>query len=113
MRASRYGAIAALLLLLACEQVQEHVVLSPAGAQVEFAAETPSDSVYTMIGPVTGQAAGKNIQEAEVSARNDTRNKAAAMGATLVVIDEDNGSLVRFQDMQEVTIKGRAFKMTP
>jgi hypothetical protein len=96
--------------LAACEKVQENVVLSPQGEQVEFAMETPSDSSYAMVGAVEGTAAGATVDDAEQSARNDVRNKAAALGASLVVVDEDDGAGMPYQDKTKVTIKGRAFK---
>jgi hypothetical protein len=100
----------AVLGLAACEKVQENVVLSPQGEQVEFAMETPSETVYTMLGQVTGEAAGATIEDAEASARNDARNQAAKLGATLIVIDQDDGSGMTYQDKKKVTIKARAFK---
>jgi hypothetical protein len=96
--------------LAACEKVQENVALAPAAQSVEFAMDTPSENLYTLAGTVNGVAAGKNIQEAELSARNDAKNQAAAMGATLVVIDEDTGAVLLYQDKPKVTIRGRAFK---
>lgn len=105
------AASAALALSLAgCPKVAENVPLSPQGEQVEFAMETPSENLYAYAGDVVGEAAGKNVEEAEQSARNDVRNKAAAMGATLVVIDEDTGGMMLYTDKTKVTLRGRAFK---
>jgi hypothetical protein len=102
--------VLSLAALAACEKVQENVVLSPQGEQVEFAMETPSDTVYAMVGQVNAEGAGATIDDAETSARNDVRNKAAALGATLVVIDEDFGSDILYQNKKKVSIAGRAFK---
>ena len=104
------AALTSLAALVACDKVQENVVLSPKAHAVEFAMDTPSENVYILVGSVTGEAAGTTIEEAESSARNDLRNKAAAIGASLVVIDEDDGAMLLYQDKSKITIKGRAFK---
>src|SRR5258708_13149719 len=77
---------------LSCaEQLPDHIALLPAAENVEFALEAPSPNAYQLIGPVTGAAAANDPDTAQAAARNDLRNKAAAMGASLVTIDEHLG----------------------
>ena len=63
----------------------------PAAENVEFAIEPPSPDTYKFIGKVTGVAAANDLETAQSAARNDLRNKAAALGASLVTIDENIG----------------------
>jgi hypothetical protein len=100
-----------LSLLCACAtQLPERVELQPAGEAVEFATEPPSPDSYKLVGEVTGEAAANDPEIAQQAAKNDIRNKAAAMGATLVTIDENTGSAVLLQDKTKVKITGRAYK---
>ena len=98
-------------LLCACtDQIPEHIELAPTGAEVEFVYEPPSPNAYTMVGTVRGVAAGADAEVAQEAARNDLRNKAAALGATLVTIDENLGEPVLLLGKTKVTLVGRAFK---
>ena len=98
-------------LLAACAStVPEHVELQPEGENVEFAYETPSADGYKMVGQVTGEAAGNDPDVAQEAAKNDLRNKAAALGATLVTIDQNLGEPMPLQDKTKVQLVGRAFK---
>jgi hypothetical protein len=100
----------AALAAVGCDAFPEHVVLLPTGEQVEIAMDTPNDDQYVLVGKIEAVAAGADVNEAEQSARNMLRNKAAAMGATLVTIDSDHGSVVMLQKKNKVEIVGRAFK---
>ena len=86
-------------------------MLSPQAETVEVAIDTPSENAYSLLGNVTAEAAGVTSDEAETSARNDLRNQAAAMGASLLVIDEDNDAMIPYANRQKVTITARAFKL--
>jgi hypothetical protein len=98
-------------LLVACAStVPEHVELQPQAENVEFAYETPSPDGYKMVGQVTGEAAGKDVDVAQEAAKNDLRNKAAALGATLVTIDQNLGEPMPLQDKTRVKLIGRAYK---
>jgi len=97
--------------LFACAgQLPEKVELEPQAENVEFAYETPSPTGYKFIGQVIGQAVSKDLETAQVSAKNDLRNKAAAMGAVLVTIDEDTGKAVLLANTTRVKLVGRAYK---
>jgi hypothetical protein len=97
--------------LLACAAtVPEKIELQPQAENVEFAYETPSPTAYKFIGEVTGVAASNDTEVAQASAKNDLRNKAAAMGAVLVTIDENTGEGMRFADKTKVKLVGRAYK---
>ena len=97
--------------LFACAgQLPEKVELEPQAENVEFAYETPSPTAYKFIGQVIGQAVSNDLETAQVSAKNDLRNKAAAMGAVLVHIDEDTGQAVLLQHTMRVKLVGRAYK---
>ena len=47
---------------------------------------------------------------AQQAAKNDLRNKAAALGASLVTIDEDTGEAIPLQAKTKVKLVGRAYK---
>jgi hypothetical protein len=97
--------------LFACaEQIPDHIELQPQAEQVEFAAEPPSANAYKLVGQVTGQGAANDPDTAQQAARNDLRNKAAAIGASLVTIDEDLGEPMPLQDKTKVKLVGRAYK---
>ena len=97
--------------LVSCaDQLPEHVQLQPAAEDVDFAMEPPSSSTFMLIGQVTGVAAANDPDVAQDAARNDLRNKAAALGASLVTIDEDVGQMLPLQDRTKVKLVGRAYK---
>ena len=82
----------------------------PPGADVEIATEPPSPNAYQFVGEVTGVAAAKDIAAAEEAARNDLRNKAAAIGGVVVTIDSDVGQAVLLLGKTRVKVVGRAYK---
>jgi hypothetical protein len=97
--------------LFACAgQLPEKVELDPQAENVEFAFETPSPTGYKFVGEVTGVAISDDLEAAQTSARNDLRNKAAALGAVLVHIDEDTGQAVLLAHKMKVKLVGRAYK---
>jgi hypothetical protein len=97
--------------LLACAgQIPQHVELQPQAENVEFAYEPPSSDAYTEVGRVKGEALGKDPDATLEQAKNDLRNKAAALGAALVTIDEDVGAPVPLTEETHVTLEGRAYK---
>jgi hypothetical protein len=99
------------LLLLACAgQIPQHVDLQPQAENVEFAYEPPSADAYKEVGHVKGEAVGKDADVVLEQAKNDLRNKAAALGAALVTIDENVGAPVPLTDETHVTLTGRAYK---
>jgi hypothetical protein len=100
--ASALGACAA--------QLPEHVELQPQGETVEFATEPPSANTYKLVGQVTGEAAANDPEVAVEAAKNDLRNKAAAIGASLVTIDLNLGEPMPLQDRTKVKVVGRAYK---
>jgi hypothetical protein len=98
-------------LMLACaEQLPEHVVLQPGAENVEIAVDAPSSNSYQLVGKVTGEAAANDLDSAQAAAKNDLRNKAAALGASLVTIDENTGEGIPLQDRTRVKLVGRAYK---
>jgi hypothetical protein len=98
-------------LLAACaEQLPDHVVLQPGGEDVEIAAEPPSTNGYQVVGEVEGRAESNDLDDAQQAARNDLRNRAAALGASLVTIDDDRGEPVLLMGRTRVTLTGRAYK---
>ena len=104
-------ALAAGAFFLACaDALPAHVDLVPAGANVEIAVEPPSRDGYFLVGTVTGLAAANDLDTAIQAARNDLRNKAAALGAVLVTIDENVGEAMPLQDKTRVKLVGRAYK---
>jgi hypothetical protein len=63
-----------------------------------------------MVGDVKGVAAGVDVEAATEAARNDLRNKAAALGATVVTIDQNIGEPILLLNKTKITLIGRAFK---
>jgi hypothetical protein len=107
----RRAVVFLLPVLVSCaEQLPEHVQLQPAAEDVDFAMEPPSSSTFMLIGQVTGVAAANDPDVAQDAARTDLRNKAAALGASLVTIDEDVGEMLPLQDRTRVKLVGRAYK---
>jgi hypothetical protein len=98
-------------LLMACaEALPDHVELKPEAETVEFAMEPPSPNGYKLVGKEIGLAASKDLEVAQEAAKNDLRNKAAALGASLVTIDEDLGEPMPLADKTKVKLVGRAYK---
>jgi len=98
-------------LLAACsQQLPEHVALQPQAENVDIAFEPPSPHAFTMVGQVTGEAIGEDPDAAQEAAKNDLRNKAAALGASLVTIDENTGEPVPLENKTKVKLVGRAYK---
>jgi hypothetical protein len=91
-------------------QLPEKVELDAKAENVEFAYEAPSPATYEFLGQVIGVGVSKDAEEAQESAKNDLRNKAAAMGAVLVTIDENTGEGVLLLDKTRVKLVGRAYK---
>jgi hypothetical protein len=107
----RRAVVFLLPVLLSCfEQLPDHVQLQPAAEDVDFAMEPPSAGSFMLIGQVTGVAAANDADAAQDAARNDLRNKAAALGASLVTIDENVGEMMPLQDKTKVKLVGRAYK---
>ena len=107
----RRAAVFLLAVLLSCfDQLPDHIALQPAAEEVDFAMEPPSSNNFMLIGKVTGVAAANDVDTAQEAARNDLRNKAAALGASLVTIDENVGEMMPLQDKTKVKLVGRAYK---
>ena len=104
------AAVAGLFFFACADELPSHVDLVPAGANVEIAVEPPSRDGYFLVGTVTGLAAANDLDTASQAARNDLRNKAAALGAVLVTIDENVGEALPLQDKTRVKLVGRAYK---
>ena len=104
-------AVLALPLLLACaDQIPDHVELQPQGEQVDIAYEPPTTAGYVEVGKVTGVAEGTDLEATHEAAKNDLRNKAAALGAVMVTIDQDLGEAVPLSYRTKVKLIGRAYK---
>ena len=98
-------------LLVACGAgIPDHVELQPGAQDVEIIHDKPSPNSYKEVGQVTGVAAGIDDDAAQTAAENDLRNKAAALGATLVTVDQNLGKAVLLSDKKEVRLIGRAYK---
>jgi hypothetical protein len=92
------------------EELPSHVELASGADNVEFAVEVPSKDGYRLVGTVKGIAAANDLDTATEAARNDLRNKAAALGATLVTIDQNIGEAMPLQNRTKVKLTGRAYK---
>jgi hypothetical protein len=92
------------------EELPEHIALQAAAENVEIAPDAPNSNAYKLLGEVTGVAASPDPEIAEQAAKNDLRNKAAALGASIVTVDEDVGGKMLLQDKTKVRVVGRAYK---
>jgi hypothetical protein len=107
----RWLPLFALPLALGCaSQLPDHVELQPQAESVDFAYEPPSPDSYKELGQVTAFGSDVDPDVALESAKNDLRNKAAAMGAVLVTIDENVGVPVPLSNKTKVKLVGRAYK---
>jgi hypothetical protein len=98
-------------LAMACAaQIPDHVELQPGAQDVEIVHDKPSPNAYKEVGQVTGIASGTDDEVAEAAAENDLRNKAAALGATLVTVEQNLGKAVLLSDKKEIKLVGRAYK---
>jgi hypothetical protein len=101
----------ALVLLAACAAgLPDHIELTPQAENVEFAYEPPGADGYQEVGKVTGIAQGTDTDATTEAAKNDLRNKAAALGATVVTIDQNVGEAVPLTNTLKVKLTGRAYK---
>lgn len=97
-----------LSVLGACAGTQQ-IALSPAGARVELVKADPGPG-FQFIADVVGSAKG-DVDVATISARNDLRNKAAEMGATLVVLDSmSTQNAMDYTGRNQVVVTGRAYR---
>jgi hypothetical protein len=103
--------------LLACvltfgcaESLPEHVELQAAGEHVDFAAEPPSAHSYRLLGQVEGTAAATDLDVAQQAARNDLRNKAAAIGGSLVTVDQNLAEPLPLTYKMKVRLVGRVYQ---
>jgi hypothetical protein len=111
MPAMSRSVLLGLLLIVGCtEALPEHVDLVPAAANVEFATEPPSPDSYKLVGKAEGLAAAGDLDTAEQAAKNDLRNKAAAMGASLVTIDQNLAEPLPLTYKMKVRLVGRAYQ---
>lgn len=106
----RFAFLASLLLAGCAQGIPDHVALLPEAENVEFAYEPPGPDAYKEIGTVTGVAQGTDTDATTEAAKNDLRNKAAALGATVVTTDQNQGEAVPLTHQLKVTIVGRAYK---
>ncbi len=104
------SSLLAVALASCADELPDHVVLQPAAEEVEIAAEPPSKNGFAMVGEIDGKAEAEDLDTAQQAARNDLRNHAAALGATLVTIDDDRGEPVLLLRKTRVTLTGRAYK---
>jgi len=86
------------------------VDLTSQGTSIEIVVEAPSVSSHTLVAVIHAQATGSDLDAATAFAKNDLRNKAAALGASLVTIDETKAEPVHLQNMTTVQLVGRAYK---
>jgi hypothetical protein len=106
----RLAALAFLTLSACAGGIPDHVELTPQAENVEFAYEPPSPTGYQEVGKVTGIAQGTDTEATTEAAKNDLRNKAAALGATVVTIDQNQGEAVPLTNTLKVKLVGRAYK---
>lgn len=103
----------ALAALTACVELPpDHIVLLPQAENVEVISEKPNLDVYEQYGTVSGEASGLGATEATVNARNALRNKAAALRATFVGVDDTSVALAwDFSGKTVVTMKGHVYRI--
>ncbi len=107
---SRVAFLASVLLCGCAGSLPEHIDLQPAAAQVEFASEPPSPNAYKLVGQIEGLSAASDLDVAQQAAHNDLRNKAAALGASLVTVDQDLAEPLPLTYKMKVRLVGRAYQ---
>lgn len=111
MKRTQLLLLLALVLVPACvTEASGPVPLLPQAEHVEFAMDTPSKDAYALVGELRGEASDKDPDAARAFARNDLRNKAAALGATFVTADEETGERLFMQNKTKAVVRGRAYK---
>jgi hypothetical protein len=82
----------------------------PGADRIELVTREPDRDQFEFLGDVEGTAKG-DLSEATQNARNDIRNRAARLGATLVTIDTNtNGNAMDWTGRNQVVLNGRAFR---
>jgi hypothetical protein len=107
---SRVVLLACVLSFGCAESLPEHVDLQPAAEKVDFALEAPSANGYKMVGQVEGVSAATDLDTAQQAAHNDLRNKAAALGASLVTVDQNVAEPLPLTYKMKVRLVGRAYQ---
>jgi hypothetical protein len=99
-------------LFLGCASAPSQTIpLAPDAAQVEIVTEAIDREKYEFVGDVQGEAKASDIGEANKNARNDMRNKAAALGATVVILDTNTAAnAMDWTGRNKVVLAGRAFR---
>jgi hypothetical protein len=96
-------------MLAACAP-SERIPLVPAARSVEIITGEPDRSQFEFIGDVEGSAKGA-LAEATQNARNDLRNHAAVLGATVVKLDTNTAAnAMDWTGRNQVVLNGRAFR---
>jgi hypothetical protein len=86
--------------------------LTAEAEDVEILTETPNLDIYESFGDVTADAIGKGSEEAASIARHILRNRAAAMHARFVSVDDAIASFAwDFSGRTIITLRGRAFRV--
>ena len=89
-----------------------NVPLSSAGEDVEILTDSPNLDLYESYGDLTVDAIGMGSREAQLSARHLLRNRAGAMHARFVSVDDASASFAwDFSGRTVVTIRGRVFRV--
>lgn len=102
--------VAAALAAGCAQEPKTPASLSPEGAEVAVAMDTPSPRLSRPVGKIRVSAAARGLSNAEQAAQWELRNRAAKMGATLVKIDDDIGEVVLLSDETRVTLSATAYR---
>lgn len=109
----QYRAIAlcgALVLWAGCAGTQE-VALKPEAARIEIIKGELDRNEFEYLGDVSGTSKSKDIEAGNEHARNDLRNKAAAMGAEVVILDTNTAAnAMDWTGRTQIVLTGRAFR---
>ena len=96
--------------LAACAGAEE-IPVAPTAANVEIVTTEPDRSQYDLVGEVQGEAKASDVGEATQNARNDLKNKAAALGGAMVVLDTNTAAnAMDWTGRNKVVLSGRAFR---
>jgi hypothetical protein len=88
----------------------EEIPLSPSATRIEIITSEPDRGQYEYAGDVTGSAKG-SLEEATQNARNDLRNRAARLRATVVKLDTSTAAnAMDWTGRNQVVLMGRAFR---
>lgn len=87
------------------------VELSSKARKVQLTKAEPDQSRCKFLGDVAGEAKAKDIADGQKYARNDIRNKTAAMGGNFATLDTNTAAnAMDYTGRNKIVLNGRAYR---